>query len=151
MSSSFLEDPHHIRADLKLAEAALKNNPLAIPDHIKQKIIDTGAELLEREDDRTKLRAMQTLLAAENLNIKREALAQADRHHDEGENVNHNVNVSITARADRLLERFGAIRQGREVLASGSGGDFDGSGSDTFAESDGGLGSDADNSDTEAE
>jgi hypothetical protein len=99
-----LSDPHHIRADLQMIERAIKNK-YPISDEIKAKIVEMSLELLESQDDRVRLGAIRSILAADSINVRREALEQQDDHHVE--------NITIDERRNRIVARLVALREGR--------------------------------------
>lgn len=92
---SVLSDPHHSRADAKLIRRAIREG-WPIPRSARKSIVASLVELATKEDaqDMTRVRAAATLIAADQVNARREANEiRQEQPAPAGTAVQVNVNV----------------------------------------------------------
>lgn len=128
-----LSDPHHLKADAAMVRRAIREDWPLTPE-IRRMIVSQMALVAGRSgDERNRIAAAKVLVAADSVNVRREALDQADEHHAEGETVNHQVTGGIVI-ADLRREVLADAdyleflrRQDESTIISQSGGSDNGS------------------------
>lgn len=73
-------DPHRIRGSIKLIQRAIRNDYPMSPEDRAEIVAEMLDVMRNSEDHRAKIGAASTLLTADNINVKREAMDQKDEH-----------------------------------------------------------------------
>ena len=106
-----LLDPKRPLQSMRLARGLLNHKEYKLSDELRERMVEAGAELMDSPDPRAKASGLRTLAQIDALNVKREALLQADLHHQEGSKVIHkgvigHVHVTIRDAIDAVRSQF---------------------------------------------
>ncbi len=114
------ETKRHARDDSMLVERAIKNGWPVSPD-VRKHATERLEKLADSDDDRTAVRAIQTLIAADRLNVSREQMETPVQHE-------HSGVIDVEHRRAIILEAIDAeiARRGDKPAISGSNGNGNG-------------------------
>ena len=99
-------DPHRVRGSIALIRRAIRND-YPIDAETRASLIREMRDIMEtNEDERARIGAAATIIAADNANIKREAMDQKDEHAYLPKTYLHVHETNIPRLSDDDLERI---------------------------------------------